>query len=90
MAAPAAPQQPTAADWEKENAKTLDDANLKKGLKLFWFATGKDDFLLTTTNATVDLFKKHGFNPVFKETSGGHTWVNWRDYLNEFAPMLFQ
>jgi enterochelin esterase-like enzyme len=89
-AAPAAPPQPTAADWEKENAKTLDDANLKKGLKLFWFATGKDDFLLTTTNATVDLFKKHGFTPVYKETAGGHTWVNWRDYLNEFAPMLFQ
>ena len=35
---------------------------LKKGLKVFWFATGKDDFLLTTTNATVELFKKHGFN----------------------------
>jgi enterochelin esterase family protein len=89
-AAPAAPPQPTVGDWEKDNAKTLADANLKKGLKLFWFATGKDDFLLTTTNATVELFKKHGFNPVFKETAGGHTWVNWRDYLNEFAPMLFQ
>jgi enterochelin esterase family protein len=89
-AAPAAPQAPTAADWEKENAATLANANLKKGLKVFWFATGKDDFLLTTTNATVDLFKKHGFNPVYKETAGGHTWINWRDYLNEFAPMLFQ
>ena len=89
-AAPAAPQAPTAADWEKENAATLANANLKKGLKVFWFATGKDDFLLTTTNATVELFKKHGFTPVYKETAGGHTWVNWRDYLNEFAPMLFQ
>ena len=89
-AAPAAPPAPTAADWEKENAATLDNAGLKKGLKVLWFATGKDDFLLTTTNATVELFKKHGFNPVMKETSGGHTWINWRDYLNEFAPMLFQ
>ena len=89
-AAPAAPPAPTAADWEKENAATLANANLKKGLKVFWFATGKDDFLLTTTNATVELFKKHGFNPVYKETAGGHTWINWRDYLNEFAPMLFQ
>ena len=61
---PLPPPQPTAADWEKENAATLDNASLKKGLKLFWFATGKDDFLLTTTNATVELFKKHGFNPV--------------------------
>ena len=75
---------------EKENAANLANANLKKGLKVFWFATGKDDFLLTTTNATVELFKKHGFNVVYKETAGGHTWINWRDYLNEFAPMLFQ
>ena len=89
-ATPTAPPAPTAADWEKENAATLDNAGLKKGLKVFWFATGKDDFLLTTTNATVELFKKHGFNPVYKETAGGHTWINWRDYLNEFAPMLFQ
>jgi enterochelin esterase family protein len=38
----------------------------------------------------VELFKKHGFAPVYKETSGGHTWINWRAYLNEFAPQLFQ
>ena len=24
------------------------------------------------------------------ESEGGHTWVNWREYLNEFAPQLFQ
>ena len=92
--APAAPAAaalgPTADEWEKDNAATLDNANLKKGVKLFWFATGKEDFLLTTTNATVELFKKHGFTPVFKESEGGHTWINWRNYLNEFAPQLFQ
>jgi enterochelin esterase-like enzyme len=88
--APAAPQAQTAADWEKEHQANLSNASLKKGLKLFWFATGKDDGLITTTNATVELFKKHGFNPIMKETAGGHTWLNWRDYLNEFAPMLFQ
>jgi enterochelin esterase family protein len=60
------------------------------GLKLLWFATGKDDFLVQTTRATVDLFKKHGFAPVYKETDGGHTWTKWRDYLIEFAPMLFR
>ncbi len=80
----------TAAEWERANARTLDDAALKKGVRLLWFATGKDDFLLRTTEATVDLLKKHGFNPVYKETGGGHTWINWRDYLNEFAPQLFQ
>ena len=84
------PQAQTAADWEKQYASNLDNASLKKGLKVFWFATGKDDGLITTTNATVELFKKHGFNPIMKESAGGHTWINWRDYLNEFAPMLFQ
>jgi enterochelin esterase-like enzyme len=59
-------------------------------LKLLWFATGKDDFLLSTTQLTVDLFKKHGFTPVFKESAGGHTWINWRNYLVEFAQLLFQ
>jgi enterochelin esterase-like enzyme len=88
-AAPA-PQQPTAADWEKQHQATLANASLKKGLKVFWFATGKDDFLLQTTVGTVELFKKHGFTPVYKETAGGHTWINWRNYLNEFAPQLFQ
>jgi hypothetical protein len=38
----------------------------------------------------VEFFKKHGFSPVVKETGGGHTWINWRNYLNEFAPQLFQ
>ena len=89
-AAPAAPPAMAAADWETANAKMLDNPSLKKGLKLLWFATGKEDGLITTTQATVDLLKKHGFTPVFKESPGGHTWINWRNYLNEFVPQLFQ
>jgi len=33
--------------------------------------------------------KKHKFNVVSKASDGGHTWINWRDYLHEFAPLLF-
>ena len=36
-----------------------------------------------------DVFK-HKFDVVYKETDGAHTWDNWRDYLREFAPQLFQ
>ena len=89
-AAPAPPPAMTAAEWEAAHAKVLGDAGLKKGLRLLWFATGKDDFLLNTTQATVQLMKKHGFDPVYKETPGGHTWIVWRQYLNEFVPQLFQ
>jgi enterochelin esterase family protein len=89
-AGPPPPPPPTAEEWAKKHAATMGNASLKKGLKLFWFAIGKDDFLLQTNNATVEFFKQQGFNPVVKETAGGHTWINWRNYLNEFAPMLFQ
>jgi enterochelin esterase family protein len=76
--------------FEEKHKAILDDAKLKDGLKLFWFATGKNDFLVGTSRATVAMFKKHQFNMVYKETEGAHTWINWREYLNEFAPQLFQ
>lgn len=68
----------------------LDNAATKRGLSLMWFSTGKNDGLITTTRNTVDLLKKHGFNPIFLESEGAHTWLNWRDYLAQFAPQLFQ
>ena len=86
-AQPAAAPGPT--EYEKRYATQLADARLKKGLKVFWFATGKDDFLLNTTQQTVALFKQHGFEPEYVESAGGHTWINWRDYLTAFAPKLF-
>jgi enterochelin esterase family protein len=90
-AAPAAtaPQPPFGEAWEKANAAALDNATLKKGLRLFWFATGKEDGLIETSKNTVALLKKHGFNAEFHESEGAHTWLNWRDYLSEFAPQLF-
>ncbi len=85
-----APAVPNPNSWENRNLATLDNAALRKGLKLVWFSTGKDDGLITTTRATVDMLSKHGFNVVFEESPGGHTWINWRNYLNVFAPQLFQ
>jgi enterochelin esterase-like enzyme len=78
------------ADSEKAMQAGIADPEIRKGLKLLWFATGSDDFLLKQTRSTVDLFKKVGTDPVFRETSGGHTWINWQLYLNEFAPQLFK
>ncbi len=86
----AAPQPPPGPTWEEQHQAELDNAAAKKGLKLLWFSTGKEDRLMTTTQATVEMLKKHGFEPVFKESPGAHTWINWRHYLIEFAPQLFQ
>jgi enterochelin esterase-like enzyme len=80
-----------ADDREKAyKEKVATAAAAKDGLKVFWFATGKDDFLLNTTKDTVALYTKYELKPEYKETEGGHTWVCWQQYLNEFAPMLFK
>ena len=76
--------------WEEQHRAQLDNAAARKGLKLVWFSTGSDDRLITTSRSTVDMLKAHGFNAQFKESPGAHTWINWRNYLNEFAPQLFQ
>ena len=81
---------PPGPSFEEQNAEALDDPALRKGLKLVWFATGKDDFLIETSRATVAMLKKHGFDVAFNESAGAHTWTNWREYLNEFAPLLFR
>jgi enterochelin esterase family protein len=77
-------------DWEEQHLSALENRDLKKDLKLLWFATGSDDFLVGTTEATVEMLEKHGFSPVYKKSDGGHTWINWREYLIEFAPKLFR
>ncbi len=76
--------------WEQQHLSELDRPTAHKQWKLFWFFTGKDDGLLTTSQATVAMFQKHGYHPEFHESAGAHTWTNWREYLNEFAPQLFQ
>jgi enterochelin esterase family protein len=81
---------PEGPSFEERHAAVLDDAELKNGLELFWFATGKDDFLIDTSRATVEMLKKHSFNVTWKETEGGHTWIVWREYLREFASQLFE
>jgi enterochelin esterase-like enzyme len=93
VAAPAGPVPAPAAGailWEQQHKAELDNAAWKKGLKLVWFSTGKDDSLITTSRATVELLNKHAYNASFHESEGAHTWLNWRNYLVEFTPQLFQ
>ena len=77
-------------DWETSHGAQLDNAAAKNDLHLVWFSTGKDDFLLGTTKATVAMLEKHGFDVVYEESTGGHTWINWREYLAKFSPQLFR
>lgn len=81
---------PNAPPWAERNANALRDPALKQGLQTFWFATGKNDFLLETTRETVKAFKAHDFTVTYDETEGDHSWSVWREvYLPKFAALLF-
>jgi enterochelin esterase-like enzyme len=68
-------------------------AALKKaGVKFYYVGHGKDDPVVRVAqgqNLAAQL-EKVGINHHYTESSGGHTWANWRIYLNEFAPSLFK
>lgn len=77
-------------DWPEQHAGVLGDASLRRGLELVWFSTGSDDFLLDVTEGTVAMLDAHGFDVTYEESAGGHTWINWREYLADFASLLFR
>ena len=65
--------------------------NLSKvGYRLYWIEIGKDDFLYERNIRLLRSMDYLGFKYEYTETSGGHSWSNWRKYLSEFAPRLFR
>jgi enterochelin esterase-like enzyme len=61
------------------------------GMKLYYVGCGVDDPLAHAGSVKlVEMLKKLDMRYKFRESTGGHTWFNWRIYLSEFAPMLFR
>lgn len=58
-------------------------------LRLLWIAVGKDDFLRKRNEDFVAVLKEKGVKHEFHLTEGDHSWPVWREYLAEFAPLLF-
>lgn len=59
---------------------------------LYWVGCGADDQLcyVGTTTILLPLLKKYNINYFYNESSGGHSWPNWRIYLTECVPMFFK
>ena len=59
---------------------------------LYWVGCGIEDNLCYegTTQILLPLLKKYDINYLYNETSGGHSWTNWRIYLTECVPYLFR
>jgi len=60
------------------------------GYKLYWFGVGKSDFLWDIAKELDAALTRNDMDHTFYVSEGGHTWANWRIYLNTFAPLLFK
>jgi enterochelin esterase family protein len=79
-----------AEDWEKHNADFLASADtVNHAVKLFSISVGDKDFALAGSKSLGEVLDKHGIKHEIHISGGGHTWINWRHYLSEFAPRLF-
>jgi len=61
-----------------------------KQLKLLWVSVGNEDFLYNQTVEFLDYLKSKKVDYKSLVTTGGHTWMNVKNYLAESAQMLFK
>ena len=80
-----------AGNLEKQYAAFLDQAGkINQRVRLFSISVGDKDRLAAGSKNLSELLTKHGIKNELHVSGGGHTWINWRHYLNEFAPQLFR
>lgn len=69
------------------------DAGLKARAKEkgpVFLAAGKEDFVFPSVAPVRKIMDDYGIKHEYEESGGGHTWINWRAYLEEFLPKLFR
>lgn len=70
------------------------EADLKKQFsfkpELYYIAIGKWDFLYNQNELYRKYLDSKGYKYTYIETGGGHDWKNWKAYLKDFLPRLFQ
>ena len=76
------------------NTQTDIDAKLqgvkKAGYKLYWVGCGTEDFVWEMAKSLDAALTRNNLEHTFYVTGGGHTWSNWRIYLNTFTQLLFK
>jgi len=80
-----------AAGFPKTYAKLTANAGDVNGkLKLLWIGCGTEDSLFGASRNFSEWLTANGIKHTFRETSGAHTWMVWRRYLQEISPLLFK
>jgi enterochelin esterase family protein len=60
------------------------------GFRLIWLACGTEDRVIASHRQFEGWLKGKGVAFSSKETPGAHTWMVWRRYLTDLAPLLFR
>jgi enterochelin esterase family protein len=66
------------------------DAVKAGGVKFYWTGAGTTDMARQGTMNLHALLEKHGFKTSYKEIPGAHYWFLWRDFLGDYASILFK
>ena len=69
-------------------AAGADAAN--RQLRLLWVGCGWDDGAFAASKSFSEFLTANRIRHTFHESAGAHTWMVWRRYLYEVAPLLFQ
>lgn len=56
---------------------------------LYWIAIGREDFLYEQLQDYRHWLEQNSFEYTYYETTGGHTWQNWQNYLCHFLKSCF-
>lgn len=80
-----------AEEAEKRYEAFLKDSDrINRSIKLLSISCGDKDRLVEGSKQLAEMLEKHGIKHELHVSGGGHTWINWRHYLNELAPRLFR
>lgn len=58
--------------------------------KVYYIAVGTNDFVKKLNDDFRKTLDAAGYNYIYNETDGSHTWESWRQYLVAFLPLLFK
>ena len=80
-----------AASFPKTYANlTANAGQVNSKLKLLWIGCGTEDSLFGASKNFSEWLTAGNIKHTFRETGGAHTWMVWRRYLHEVAPLLFK
>jgi enterochelin esterase family protein len=84
--------QQATADFESRNAQFFESPEkTNKMVKVLWVSAGERDQLAgASAKNLAQILNARGIKNEYHESEGGHTWINWRHYLNDYAQLLFR